>query len=316
MKLPVLPLIALFSLCWAVTSVISKLPQEAVTNPPAPPPRSSFADTVAAVGLVEPAGELITLGSHRSGVVEQVHIKAGQQVKKGEPLIILDTRQLQAELAVAKAQVNEAQAALAVSQAEEAQARRNVEFARSLTDARAMSDEERTQRELILGTSSAKVKSNEASIKRAQAQVAVIETEIARSVITAPRDATVLQVKVREGEYISTGTASTPWLVLGDMSVLHVRADVDEYEAWKVRSGSQATAQVRGNPSLAAKLEFVRFEPLVIPKKSLTGDATERVDTRVLQVIYRLQKPLPAALFAGQQMDVFIAKEVRVSAIQ
>ena len=316
MKLPVLPLIALFSLCWAVTSVISKLPQEAVTIPPAPPPPSSFADTVAAVGLVEPAGELITLGSHRSGVVEQVHIKAGQQVKKGEPLIILDTRQLQAELAVAKAQVNEAQAALAVSQAEEAQARRNVEFARSLTDARAMSDEERTQRELILGTSSAKVKSNEASIKRAQAQVAVIETEIDRSVITAPRDATVLQVKVREGEYISTGTASTPWLVLGDMSVLHVRADVDEYEAWKVRSGSQATAQVRGNPSLAAKLEFVRFEPLVIPKKSLTGDATERVDTRVLQVIYRLQKPLPAALFAGQQMDVFIAKEGRVSAIQ
>jgi hypothetical protein len=57
------------------------------------------------------------------------------------------------------------------------------------------------------------------------------------------------------------------------------------------------------------QLEFVRFEPLVIPKKSLTGDATERVDTRVLQVIYRLQKPVPAALFAGQQMDVFIATQ-------
>lgn len=45
----------------------------------------------------------------------------------------------------------------------------------------------------------------------------------------------------------------------------------------------------------------------MIPKKSLTGDATERVDTRVLQVIYRLQNPVPAALFVGQQMDVFIA---------
>jgi multidrug efflux pump subunit AcrA (membrane-fusion protein) len=316
MKLPVLPLIALFSLGWAVTSVISKLPQETVTDPPAAPPRSNYADTVAAVGLIEPASELIMPGSHRSGVVEKVHVQTDQQVKKGDTLITLDTRQLRAELAVAKAQVNEAEAALAVSRAEAAQARRNVEFARSLTDARAMSDEERTQRELTLGTSQAKVKSNEATILRARAQIEVIETELVRSVITAPRDATVLQVKVREGEYISTGTASTPWLVLGDMSVLHVRADVDEYEAWKVRSGSQATAQVRGNPSLAAKLEFVRFEPLVIPKKSLTGDATERVDTRVLQVIYRLQKPVPAALFAGQQMDVFIAKEGRVSAIQ
>ncbi len=306
MKLPVLPLIALFSLGWAVTSVISKLPQETVTDPPAPPPRSNYTDTVAAVGLIEPASELIMPGSHRSGVVEKVHVQTDQQVKKGDTLITLDTRQLRAELAVAKAQVNEAEAALAVSRAEEAQARRNVEFARSLTDARAMSDEERTQRELTLGTAQAKVKSNEATILRARTQIEVIETELARSVITAPRDATVLQMKVREGEYISTGTASTPWLVLGDMSVLHVRADVDEYEAWKVRSGSQATAQVRGNPSLAAQLEFVRFEPLVIPKKSLTGDATERVDTRVLQVIYRLQKPVPAALFAGQQMDVFI----------
>jgi multidrug efflux pump subunit AcrA (membrane-fusion protein) len=309
MKIPVLPLIALFSLCWAVTSVISKLPQETVTDPPAPPPRSNYADTVAAVGLIEPASELIMPGSHRSGVVEKVHVQTDQQVKKGDTLITLDTRQLRAELAVAKAQVNEAEASLAVSRAEEAQARRNVEFARSLTDARAMSDEERTQRELTLGTAQAKVKSNEAAIKRAQAQIEVIETELARSVITAPRDATVLQVKVREGEYIAATPSESPWLVLGDMSVLHVRADVDEHEAWKVRPTSQASAQVRGNPSLAAQLEFVRFEPLVIPKKSLTGDATERVDTRVLQVIYRLQKPVPAALFAGQQMDVFIATQ-------
>jgi len=43
----------------------------------------------------------------------------------------------------------------------------------------------------------------------------------------------------------------------------------------------------------------------VIPKKSLTGDSTERVDTRVLQVIYRVEDDtLP--LFVGQQMDVFI----------
>ncbi|MFM2169160.1 MAG: hypothetical protein RIS79_3531 [Verrucomicrobiota bacterium] len=309
MKLPVLPLIALFSLGWAVTSVISKLPQETVTDPPAAPPRSNYADTVAAVGLIEPASELIMPGSHRSGVVEKVHVQTDQQVKTGDTLITLDTRQLSAELAVAKAQVNEAEAALAVSRAEEAQARRNVEFARSLTDARAMSDEERTQRELTLGTAQAKVKSNEAGIQRAQAQIEVIETELARSVITAPRDATVLQVKVREGEYIAATPSESPWLVLGDMSVLHVRADVDEHEAWKVRPTSQASAQVRGNPSLAAQLEFVRFEPLVIPKKSLTGDATERVDTRVLQVIYRLQKPVPAALFAGQQMDVFIATQ-------
>jgi HlyD family secretion protein len=39
--------------------------------------------------------------------------------------------------------------------------------------------------------------------------------------------------------------------------------------------------------------------------KMFTGDSTERVDTRVLQVIYRVEdNSLP--LFVGQQMDVFI----------
>jgi HlyD family secretion protein len=49
----------------------------------------------------------------------------------------------------------------------------------------------------------------------------------------------------------------------------------------------------------------VRFEPFVLPKKSLTGDSTERVDTRVLQVIYRVERD-DLRLFVGQQMDVFI----------
>jgi hypothetical protein len=52
-------------------------------------------------------------------------------------------------------------------------------------------------------------------------------------------------------------------------------------------------------------LEFVRFEPYVIPKKSLTGDSIERVDTRVLQVIYRIRDAEPS-VYVGQQMDVYI----------
>ena len=56
---------------------------------------------------------------------------------------------------------------------------------------------------------------------------------------------------------------------------------------------------------MTTPLRFVRFEPFVVPKRSLTGDSTERVDTRVLQVIYRVERDdLP--LFVGQQLDVFI----------
>src|SRR5262249_11768879 len=57
----------------------------------------------------------------------------------------------------------------------------------------------------------------------------------------------------------------------------------------RVQSGARAIAAVRGNADLKTPLGFVRFEPFVVPNKSLTGDSTERVDTRVLQVIYKIE---------------------------
>jgi hypothetical protein len=106
-------------------------------------------------------------------------------------------------------------------------------------------------------------------------------------------------------EFAPAGVTATPLILLGRLKPLHIRVDVDEHEAWRVHPEAKATAAVRGNANLKAPLAFVRFEPFVVLKKSLTGDSTERVDTRVLQVIYRLEgDALP--LFVGQQMDIFI----------
>jgi hypothetical protein len=62
---------------------------------------------------------------------------------------------------------------------------------------------------------------------------------------------------------------------------------------------------VRGNPELKAPLQFVRTEPAVIPKILLTGDTTQRTDTRVLQVVYSFD-PAALPLYVGQMTDVFI----------
>jgi hypothetical protein len=72
-----------------------------------------------------------------------------------------------------------------------------------------------------------------------------------------------------------------------------------------VMPSTVAIGYLRGNKNIKTPLTFVRFEPYVVPKKSLTGDSTERVDTRVLQVIFRFERgDLP--FYIGQQMDVFI----------
>ena len=132
-----------------------------------------------------------------------------------------------------------------------------------------------------------------------------VQTDLDRSTITAPRNARVLQVRIRPGEYAPTGPSASPWLLLGDTTTLHVRVDIDEHEAWRLHPDATAVAQVRGNASLQAPATLVRLEPLVVPKQSLTGASTERVDTRVLQAVYRLD-PGNLPLYVGQQMDVFI----------
>jgi hypothetical protein len=80
--------------------------------------------------------------------------------------------------------------------------------------------------------------------------------------------------------------------------------DVDERDLPRFRPGANAVAYPRGETSQQLRLLFVRVEPLAIPKKALTGDNTERVDTRVLQVIYAIEPS--REVYVGQQVDVFI----------
>src|SRR5688500_19101529 len=92
---------------------------------------------------------------------------------------------------------------------------------------------------------------------------------------------------------------------MGEVRRVHVRGDIYENDAWRIRPETPAVATVRGNRDLKTKLSFVRIEPYVIPKRSLTGESTERVDTRVLQILYSFERgAIP--VYVGQQMDVFI----------
>ena len=167
---------------------------------------------------------------------------------------------------------------------------------------------------LKAGTWKPDIEVAEAEVTAAQAQVQATQTQIDRLTVTAPVDGTLLQVKVRPGEYAFAGVLATPLMLLGDVSRVHVRVDIDENDAWRIRPEAAAVATVRGNRDLKTNLTFVKIEPYVVPKRSLTGESTERVDTRVLQVLYSFDRgALP--VYVGQQMDVFIeAQPFRTSA--
>jgi HlyD family secretion protein len=159
---------------------------------------------------------------------------------------------------------------------------------------------------------SAQRKEAEAKLAQTKAALAQARVDLDKTVVEAPIDGAILKVNVRLGEYAQAGVLSDPLMTMGSVDPLHVRVDIDEAESWRVRPGGSALARLRGNPEISVPLTFVRFEPYVLPKRSLTGDTTERVDTRVLQAIYAFA-PSKFPAFVGQQVDIFIAAPTRAA---
>ena len=312
MKRMLLPALGVVAALWATYSIARTTPRRTATDPPAPPPVSEYADRVAAVGLVEASSENVSIGTPLAGVVARVFVTAGQPVRAGDPLFELDLRQLQADLEVRRRALAAAAARVAVSSARLDDLARQLSFVERVrvNNPRAISAEELSRRRSAVQTATAELGGARAEVASAGAQVRAAETEIERSTIRAPLDADVLQVKIRAGEFAPAGPTDPPLVLLGRVRPLHVRVDVDEQEAWRVREGAPAKGHVRGNARVATPLAFVRFEPYVTPKRSLTGDNTERVDTRVLQVIYRVERA-DVPLYVGQQLDVFIEGRAR-----
>jgi multidrug efflux pump subunit AcrA (membrane-fusion protein) len=149
----------------------------------------------------------------------------------------------------------------------------------------------------------------QAAIRLAEAQIQQDKTDIDRAIVRAPMDGVVLQVNVRPGEFVGTNP-NAALVMLGTVTDrVNVRVDIDEHDIPRFQASdpiaAPAVASFRGAPDKRYPLAFVRVEPYVIPKKSLTGDNTERVDTRVMQAIYSL-KTEGKPVYVGQQLDVFI----------
>ncbi len=316
MKKSVLPLIALAALVFGIVSVVRSQPRHETNSPPSPPPVSPYQHGVAAQGLVEASSENISIGTPLSDVVAEVPVVVGQKVKAGDPLFRLDNRQLLADLAARQADLGVAETQVKVNAALSDDAQAQLDFAETLSDKRAISSEEWAKRRHAADAARARLDAARAQVTAAAAEVESVKTRIERNTVRAPIDGEVLQVKIHVGEYAPAGVTATPLILLGRLKPLYLRADVDEHEAWRVSPNARAVARVRGNANLSTPATFVRFEPFVLPKKSLTGDSTERVDTRVLQVIYRVEDDaLP--LFVGQQMDVFIeAPPIETAAVR
>ncbi len=274
-------------------------------EPPNPPPQKPFAKAVAATGILEALSENVAIGVPSPGLVAAVLAGVNDEVKKDQVLFKLDDRDLRAEELSSRAKLEIDRAQIAVSEAQLVKFEAQLGRLTAVANPRAVSQDELSNRQQDVLVAKAQLTAAKAQLAASEMALQRLALLIERLTVRAPRDGTVLQVNVRVGEYAAT-SPKNPAMFLGDIDRLQVRADVDEQNATRVRPGQRATAHLKGDPSVSFDLEFVRVEPYVVPKVSLTGASTERIDTRVLQVIYSLKRPASPPLYVGQQVNVFI----------
>lgn len=286
-----IPILAVAGIAFGAAMVVKTNKVNPPAMPVADPAKAPYSTFVAGEGTVEASTENIAIGTEVAGLVSKIYVQVGSHVRAGDPLFTIDDRATLAQLA-------QQQAAMQVAEATLEQATNQLALAEALTDRRALSQQEFTSRHDAVTVA-------EAQLAQARANLQAAETNLKLLTVRAPVSGEILQLNLHLGEYAQTGILPTPLILFGRTNPLWLLVDVDEEDAWRVKAGASAVASLRGNRDIQVPLKFVRFEPDVIPKTSLTGGTTERVDTRVLDVVYSFN-PGNQPIYVGDLMDVFI----------
>lgn len=284
-----------FWLAFLGFGILAALVNATTSKPPIPPPLSPpaekpFPKGIGASGIIEAIRENTSVGVPLPGLVTELPAKVREKVKPGDVLIKLDDREM-------RSQLTSQQAELALREAELSRARRQYHSLAKMNIATVAREDISIKADDVLVA--------EAAVANAHAVIRQTHELLDRFIVRAPIGGTILQVNTRVGEYVSPGSTTAP-LVLGSIDELQVRVDVDEQLAPRVQDDAKAVAFRKGATAEPMALEFIRIEPFIIPKRNLTGDSMERVDTRVLPVIFRLQARPGLRAYVGQQVDVFI----------
>jgi len=306
MKVKPLFLIAILGILFGLFSVYI-YNQKIVSQAPVAINYNPYEQGIYASGIVESlqdSGSNVNMYPDVTGKVTQVYVKAGQTIKKGDPLLAIDNS-IQLEI-VAKdlAQVQYANT-------NEINLEKQLEKIRKsyLLDSKSVSIN-------ALDTAIYAVKMAEENIAAAKAQylsdVALLDKYVMRSSI----DGVVLSISSSVGDYISPlgsydpYTQSTePTVQMGVISpYMQVRAYVDEILVPNLPDPSklEATMFIRGLNNKAIPLAFIAIKPYVIPNIELSDERNERVDVRVLPIIFKFKKPDNMSIYPGQLVDVYL----------
>jgi len=293
-----------------------------------------------APGQVEPRSGEINIAAPVMGRISEVLVRANDTVFAGEALLRLEDDEARARLASAEAQVGmrkrlrneqssrtadrrKAEDAVADTERAVAEARLALDKAAaakragggsqaSLDTARAASaraqDRLKQQRDELreIEAEAPLPNQTEGQLAIARSELTTAEAALDKMTIRAPIAGKVLQVNAKPGE-LASPSAAQPLVLLGDVSALRVRAEVDEHDFGEIKIGQPAVVRaeaVRGR-EFAGKVSAIA--PIVQPGRINARGPRNLTDVNVVEVLVDLTEPGPLAV--GMKADVYFRHE-------
>ena len=297
------------------------------------------------LGRVEPrSGEIKIAAPLPGGRIAEVLVKANEEVFAGELLVRLDDEEALARVAEADAQValhkrarNDQSAPAASSdrrKAEDATA----DAERGLAEARSALDKTTTDwragnaskadldaARLALSRTQDRLRERQDALTKlkasadtplptrlegelnvAQAEWRVAQVVLEKTQIRAPADGVVLRVGARKGE-LAVPTSEPALLVIGDVSALRVRAEVNEQDLGRIRAGQGVLVRAAAFHGREFDGKVSSIARVVGPSRINSGDPRRFNDVDVLEVVVDL--PDPGPLVVGEQVDVYFKSD-------
>jgi macrolide-specific efflux system membrane fusion protein len=222
--------------------------------------RGDITETVLATGALE-ASSVTSIGAQVSGTIQNIPVKLGDAVKKGDLIAQIDSTNQQNAVAQSQAALANHEAHHQSKQADLTGAQAALDRATTLSGQKLISTADLMAAQSTLAAAKAAVASLNAQINQANLAVDDAKLALSRTTITSPVDGTVVAVLVTEGATVNANQTSPTIVKVANLDTMVIKAQISEADVTKVAPGQKATFTILGDPNTRIPATLTSIEP-------------------------------------------------------
>lgn len=222
--------------------------------------QGDLSETVLASGTLKPA-KLVAVGAQVSGRVTNVAVSLGQKLKAGDLIAEIDSVTQQNALRTSKAALANVRAQRVEKQAILNRDKLILERRRTMVSQKVVSQADFEAADADVAATQAQIDALDAQIISAQVAVETAEANLGYTRITAPIDGTVLAVVSQQGQTVNAAQAAPTIVILGQLDVMTVRAEISEADIVRVQPGQPVYFTILGDRGQRYEATLESIEP-------------------------------------------------------